>query len=178
MATPAGTGQASMDPRNPLSACSGVGFSLPRWMDTMAGVRQVRRMRMSETQSAFEGWAILEIFGHQKYAGFVRTVYYGTACMFQCDVPPLKERERVTISGCYVDFKAFPDPPIESREWAQPGSTVKQPATEGYSKLFGVGAIYALTPCDEKAALKAVEEIQPRPLMLVSLPEGKALTAG
>jgi len=54
---------------------------------------------------------------------------------------------------------------------------VKEGATLGYSKLFGVGAIYALTPCDEKAALKAVEEIQPRPLMLVSLPQEKALSA-
>jgi len=125
-----------------------------------------------DAQSQFEGWAILEIFGHQKYAGFVRTEYYGTACMFRCDVPPLPERERVTRSGCYVKGGEF------DREYAPAGSTVKEFATPGYSKLFGVGAIYSMTPCDEAAARRAVEELQPRPLMLVSLPAEKAIAAG
>jgi hypothetical protein len=123
-------------------------------------------------QSSFAGWAILEIFGHQKYAGFVETEYYGTACMFRCDVPPLPERERVTRSGCYVKGGEF------DREYAPAGSTVKESATPGYTKLFGVGAIYSMTPCDEAAALRAVEELQPRALMLVSLPAEKALGAG
>ncbi len=127
---------------------------------------------MSEQQANFEGWAILEIFGHQRYAGFVRTEYYGSACMFRLDVPPLTERERVTKGGCYVAIDE------DTRRWVPPGSTIKQPATEGYSKLFGVGAIYAMTPCDERAALAAVEEIQPRSLMLVSLPPEKVLAAG
>jgi hypothetical protein len=121
--------------------------------------------------STYEGWAILEIFGHQKYAGFVKTEYYGTACMFRCDVPPLKEREQVTKSGTYVETEN------DSSTWVPPGSTVKKAATIGYSKLFGVGAIYSMTPCDEAAALRAVEELQPRSLMLVSLPVGKALAA-
>lgn len=121
---------------------------------------------MTEAQSNFEGWAILEIFGHQRFAGFVKTEYYGTACMFRLDVPPLEERTRTTKRAGSVDG-----------QWTPAGTVVKEGATLGYSKLFGVGAIYALTPCDEKAALKAVEEIQPRPLMLVSLPQEKALSA-
>jgi len=132
---------------------------------------------MTESQQNFEGWGVLEIFGHQRYAGFVRTVYYGTACMFQCNIPPLPEREQITREGCYVTEREEANGD-RLRRWVPPGSTIKAAATEGYSKLFGVGAIYALTPCDEKAALKAVEEIQPRPLMLVSLPQEKALTAG
>jgi hypothetical protein len=127
---------------------------------------------MNESQqSRFEGFAILEIFGHQKYAGFVKTEYYGTACMFRCDIPPLPERESVTKGGCYVEGPNF------KNQFAPPGSTVKQPATEAYSKLFGVGAIYSMTPCDEKACLAAVAELQPRPLMLVKLPKGKVLAA-
>lgn len=124
--------------------------------------------------TTFEGWAILEIFGHQKYAGYVKTEYYGTACMFRCDVPPLPERERVTRSGCRVQVGDDPN----AHEWVPPGSTVKEPVTQGYSKLFGVGSIYSMTPCDEKACLAAVAELQPRALMLVRLPEnGKAITA-
>ncbi len=124
-----------------------------------------------DEQTNFEGWAILEIFGHQTFAGYVKTEYFGTACMFRLDVPPLPERQRVTKSGLYAQTET------DSRAWCPPGSTVKQPATEGYSKSFGVGAIYSMTHCTQEAALKAVEEIQPRPLMLVSLPPEKSLTA-
>jgi hypothetical protein len=127
-------------------------------------------------QSSFAGWAILEIFGHQKYAGFVETEYYGTACMFRCDVPALPERERVTRSGCYVRREL--GELVDQNFYAPPGSTVKEPATIAYTKCFGVGALFSMTPCDEAAARRAVEELQPRALMLVSLPAEKAIAAG
>jgi hypothetical protein len=128
---------------------------------------------MSEQQSEYAGWAILEIFGHQKYAGYVTTQTFGMAVLFRCDVPPLPERERVTRSGCYVS-----DDKVDAAFYAPAGSTVKESATPGYSKFFGVGALFSMTPCDEAAALRAVEELQPRALMLVSLPAEKALGAG
>lgn len=121
-----------------------------------------------ETASNFTScWAILEIFGHQKYAGFVSVQTFGTASMFRLDVPALKERDRVSKHAEYVN-----------RAYCPPGTTIHEGATEGYTKLFGVGAIYCLTPCTEEAALRAVEEIQPRPLMLISLPPDKAIAAG
>jgi hypothetical protein len=127
---------------------------------------------MSDTpQSHFEGWAILEIFGHAKYAGFVTTAYFGTACMFRCDVPPLPERESVTRGGCYVTEAE------NLQRWAPPGSKVKEVATIGYTKYFGVGSVFSMSPCDQEAALVAVAEIQPRSIMLISLPKGKALGA-
>jgi hypothetical protein len=125
---------------------------------------------MSEQQAAFEGWAILEIFGHQTFAGYVKTEYYGGDAMFRLDVPPLPEREHVTRSGCYVE-NGSPD----LRRWVNAGATIKAVATEGYTKLFGVKALYSMTPCTQEAALKAVESIQPRALMLVSLPPEKAI---
>jgi hypothetical protein len=130
---------------------------------------------MTDQQSSFEGFAILEIFGHQKYAGYVKTEYFGSECMLRLDIPPLQERERVTKGGCYV-LEHRDGQGNELRSWVPPGSTVKEIATDGYSKMFGVKAIYSMTPCDEKACLAAVAELQPRPLMLVKLPEGKALT--
>lgn len=122
---------------------------------------------MSEQEQAkFEGWAILEIFGHQRYAGYVTTQVFGTASMFRLDVPALEERDRVTKRAGYCGDTYYPA-----------GATVKEGATLPYSKLFGVGAIYAMTPCTKEACLSAVEEIQPRPLMPVSLPPEKALAA-
>jgi hypothetical protein len=115
---------------------------------------------MTEQQQAnFEGWAILEIFGHQRYAGYVCTQAFGTAVMFRLDVPALEARERTTKRPAYVDAG-----------YAPAGSVIKEGPVQGYTKLFGVAAIYAMTPCSKEAALKAVEEIQPRPLMEVQIP--------
>lgn len=116
----------------------------------------------------FEGWAILEIFGHQRYAGYVTTQAFGTASMFRLDVPALQARERTTKRPGYVDGT-----------YAPAGSLVKEGPVQGYTKLFGVAAIYAMTPCTKEAALKAIEEIQPRPLMEVQVPteEAKAIAA-
>jgi hypothetical protein len=129
-------------------------------------LKKEERTEMNEQQAAFEGWAILEIFGHQTFAGFVKTVYFGPAAMFQLEVPALEERTRVTTRAGSVDGK-----------WTAAGATVKEAASPGYTKLFGVGALYSMTPCTQEAALKAVENLQPRSLMLVSLPIEKALAA-
>lgn len=120
---------------------------------------------MTEEQAKFDGWAIVEIFGHQRYAGYVTTQAFGQAVMFRVDVPPLDERERLTKGYEYVDGKSVP-----------PGSTVKEGAVQGYTKLFGVGAIYGLTPCTQEAAVKAVSAMQSRPLQVVKLSEERALS--
>jgi hypothetical protein len=121
----------------------------------------------AETEQAkFEGWAVLEIFGHQRYAGYVTTEAFGQAVLFRVDVPPLTERERVCKSWEYINDKNVP-----------PGSTVKESAVQGYTKYFGTGAIYAMTPCTQEAAEKAVESIQPRKRSIVSLAPDAALPA-
>lgn len=115
-------------------------------------------------QSRFDGWAIVDVLGHQRYVGYVTTEAYGQAVLFRIDVPALEERERVTKRPGYVGDRYLPA-----------GSTVKEGAVDGYTKLIGAGSIYAITPCTKEAALKAVEDAQPRPLMSVALPPEKAL---
>lgn len=117
-----------------------------------------------EQTTKFEGWAVVEVFGHQRYAGFVTTQAFGQAVMFRVDVPPLEERERVTKSYEYIDGQNVP-----------PGSTVKESAVQGYTKLFGVGAIYGITPCTQEAAVKAVAAMQSRKMQLVALAPDRAL---
>lgn len=34
----------------------------------------------------------------------------------------------------------------------------------GFTKFYGAGAIYAISPCDEEAAMEAVARIQPKPI--------------
>jgi len=75
------------------------------------------------------------------------------------DVPPLAERERVTKHYGYDDAGTS----------VPPGSTVKEAAVQGYTKYFGPGAIYAMTPCTQEAAEEAVAGMQPRKVSVVSL---------
>jgi hypothetical protein len=122
---------------------------------------------LSEIQQArFDGWAIVDVLGHQRYVGYVTTEAYGGAVLFRIDVPELQERERTLKSGEYIGGR-----------YVNAGGTVKEGAVQGYSKLIGAGSIYAITPCTKEAALKAVEDVQARPLMSVALPPERALTA-
>lgn len=115
---------------------------------------------MSETQQAkFDGWAIVDLMGHQRYVGYVTTEAYGQAVLFRIDVPALDARERVTVRPGYVGDKYCPA-----------GTTVHEGPVDGYTKLVGSGSIYTITPCTKEAALAAVEEAQRRPLMKVTLP--------
>jgi hypothetical protein len=115
---------------------------------------------------ALDGWYILEIFGHQRFAGYLTVQNIGLAAMVRLDVPPLAERERVSKRPGYVGDQYCPA-----------GTAIKEGSVQGYTKLFGVGAIYAMTPCTKEACLAAVEEIQPRPMTPISIPETKAIAA-
>jgi hypothetical protein len=123
---------------------------------------------MSEIQQAkFDGWAIVEVMGHQTFVGYVTTEAYGQAVLFRIDVPQLDERERVTKAPGYVDDRYVPA-----------GTTVKEGAVQGFTKLVGSGSIYCITPCSKDAALAALERSQRRPLMHVALPEAAQLAPG
>lgn len=122
---------------------------------------------MDAQQAKFDGWAIVDVLGHQRYVGYVTTEAYGQAVLFRIDVPALEERERVTKRPGYSDERYLPA-----------GTTVTEGAVAGYTKLIGAGSIYAMTPCTKEAALEAVEQLQERPLMRVQLPPDRALESG
>lgn len=51
---------------------------------------------MSESQTEIEGWAIVELFGHQKIAGYVTTAIIGTNGMLRVDVPEVGDAPAYT----------------------------------------------------------------------------------
>lgn len=120
---------------------------------------------MEAKQAAFEGWAVVEIYGHQKEVGFVTTEYYGMACMFRVDVPALPEREFILKRPEYTNLGS------DEYRVSPVGSKVKRAAIPGRSRLVGVGAIFSLTPCTEATAIEALESLIPRTLMLLELPK-------
>lgn len=126
---------------------------------------------MDDPQNSFSGWALLELFGHQKEVGHVETVYFGDKALFRVDVPELPEREHILTSPQYAET----DPGV--RSWCPAGSKVKRKAVPARSRFISPGALYAMNPCTEEAARQAMESLVSRPLILVEAPAGKTLLA-
>ena len=68
---------------------------------------------MPEEQAKFEGWAIVEVMGHQKYAGFVTTEAYGGAGSIYCITPCTEEVARkATEEGTIRKHNLLSVPPL------------------------------------------------------------------
>jgi hypothetical protein len=125
---------------------------------------------MELQQSNFEGWAVVELFGHQREVGFVTTQVFGAAVLFRIDTPELPEREYTLERPEQVKHEGI-------YRWATIGSKVKREGVPAKTKLVGPSAIYAMTPCTEQTARMAIERsIQP-PLILLELAEQPLLQA-
>jgi len=96
---------------------------------------------MTEQNQSVEQWAIVEIFGHQRYAGRVSEQTIGGCSFVRVDIPELPER----IANDY-------------------GQARRQPPVAGFTKLFGQGAIYSMTFVDEAIAKATAAQIRSMPI--------------
>jgi hypothetical protein len=119
-----------------------------------------------QQQAQFNGWARVEVMGHQTHIGYVRTEAYGQAVMFRVDTPELPEREFILEQPAYV-----------GGYWTAAGAKVRRLSAPGCSVLVGAGSIYRIMPCSEAVALRAIENTQCAELEVIELPPEKALAA-
>lgn len=126
-------------------------------------------------QAQFNGWARVEVMGHQQHIGYVRTEVYGGAVLFRIDTPELSDREYVLAEPAYVSFTEGDG--AKKSKWCPAGSTVQRVACPGVSVLVGAGSIYRICPCTEDAALKAIDATERAELKLIALPNVAALPA-
>ena len=103
---------------------------------------------MSEVETKkFESWGIVEVMGHNTYAGFITEQAIGGSSLIRVDVPEIAAR------GPYS-------------------------ARQGFTKLIGVGSVYAITPCTEEAARAAADRLRSSPVTVVQLtPPSRQLAA-
>lgn len=94
-------------------------------------------------------WAVVEIFGHQRYAGQVSEQPIAGDKLVRVDVPAIPESRQQAMSRWHPhNGSAAP----RGQVWRY----IKViPAVSGYAKLFGVKALYALTPTAE-ASVRAM----------------------
>lgn len=117
---------------------------------------------MEIQQSNFEGWAVVELFGHQGEVGFVTTQVFGSAVLFRIDTPELPEREYTLERPEQILYEGM-------YRWAGIGSKVKRTGVPAKTKLVGPSAIYAMTPCTEQTARVAIERMIAPPLIILEL---------
>lgn len=103
---------------------------------------------MTAEATTFESWAMVEIMGHQQFAGYVTTQVVGGASLIRVDVPAIE----VTRYG-------------------------EKKKIEPFTKMFGAASIYCITPCDEATARRAAQSYQSIPFATYVAPTFAALPA-
>lgn len=107
---------------------------------------------MSE-ENKFESWAVVELFGHQRIAGRVSEATIGGCAFLRVDVPEQPAKPKV-------------------HNWDS-----AEPAIPAYTRYFGNGAIYAMTPCSEEIATRSAASIRVTPPIPFSINSRPALAA-
>lgn len=117
---------------------------------------------MEQPSASFQGWALVELMGHQREAGYVTTQYFGDKAMFQIDVPERPaQQETLTAPKWGPDDTLLPA-----------GSVVEKPAVDGRTRLVNPSAVYAINPATEEAVLAALTASEPRRIKVISVPAG------
>jgi hypothetical protein len=119
---------------------------------------------MEEKQSNFEGWAVIELFGHSREVGFVSTEHFGPGVLFRVEVPALPEREVTLMHPQWINDQL-----------CDAGTKIIKGVIEGRTRFIGPGAIYAMNPCSKDAAFAAIESMAPRETKIVELVKRKEL---
>jgi hypothetical protein len=97
---------------------------------------------MSVDQTAkFDGWASVEIMGHQRELGLVSTEYYGNQAMFRIDSPEIDQREVTLLDGAYD---------TTSHQYLNRGSRVLKSHIPPKIRIVGSSAIFAINPMSEE----------------------------
>lgn len=93
---------------------------------------------MSETDTKFEQWAIVEVMGHRRFAGLVSEQTVGGSSFVRVDVPEVRSSQGEV--------------------------------TPAFTKLFGSGSIYCISPISEAMARGLAAQWGERPVSVYDLP--------
>lgn len=102
-----------------------------------------------EKRDTFEGWAILELMGHRRLAGYVSEQQLAGGAFVRVDVP--------------------------GRLHTEP--TGDQEERDAATQFYSPAAVYCITPCAERLAREIAESARPRPVNEWDLPRRRELEA-
>lgn len=115
---------------------------------------------MENQQSKFEGYAIVEIMGHQKMAGYVTTEAFGNVVMFKIHQESAPPEEKILDSSRYL-----------GGEWHPAGTKLRATRQEAVSYI-GAGSVYRMTPCTREDVFRSqptIFEVLERPAAIAQI---------
>jgi hypothetical protein len=114
---------------------------------------------LSDTETPFESWAIVELMGHRRLGGYVRAVELAGAAMLRIDVPELAE-PRCTCWSHAPESGNQEDHQAGCMLFAPSGA----PPSDIYAtQFYSASALYCLTPTTEQAARAIATRTRPTP---------------
>lgn len=134
---------------------------------------------MSErTGENFEGWAILELMGHRRLAGYLREQQVGGAAFVRIDVPNGCSGVSATWCPEHGDCKC-PAPEVEREDPACPLHNLQSTHGEGWAatQMYAPAAVYCITPTTEAIARKVAASARPAPVTEWELKPERTLPA-
>ena len=123
---------------------------------------------MSEKLLADDTFAVVEVMGHNTFAGKVSEHVIGGSAFIRVDVPEIPERRWKEKRSVWNSAKDG----YEVKEIEE--STPVMPA---FTKLIGASSIYAITPCSEEVAKRVAEQKRVVPVTVLDLPNGSSAAA-
>ncbi len=111
-------------------------------------------MESQEQQVKFEQWCIVELYGRNRIVGLVSEKTIGGMAFIRVDVPEV----------------------VRDAERYENGERLKyQETIPAFTKFFGQGAIYAMTPVSEEIGRAMAKQRADRPISAFELPKLKEL---
>ena len=119
---------------------------------------------MQESKESFRQWCVVELFGHQKIAGLVSEFQIAGGSLVRVDVPAL---EAVPPTTMQQDGDGY------ITRYAQ----AEKPAMPAFTKMYGLGAIYGISPCSEETARAMAAQIRVTPIDVFSVSDWMQMVA-
>jgi len=101
---------------------------------------------MEAKQPEMKFWAVVELMGHQKMAGYVTEVPCGGDSFLRVDVPEVNYTPSSWESGAG-----------------------QQQTIAGFTRLISPKAVYAINPCTEEIARAAAAQMRSKPIELYAI---------
>jgi hypothetical protein len=112
-----------------------------RILVAMVGVILKENIMTEKEQGSLDGHYIIELFGHQKIAGYVKTVSLGGDCLLRVGVPEIKyQRGRIACK-----------PPVEE-------------TIPAFTKFYNPKAVYSMSPVSAELCEKAMQSFRAEPI--------------
>lgn len=118
-------------------------------------------MSQEQQLATFEGYAIVEIMGHQRVAGYVTTQYFGSTAVFRVVQQEQPPEEIVLESDQWIDGE---------RIYAGSKVRFSRPRAETF---VASASLYRMTPCSEDQANRD----QPKVVEVVERAKRKVIAA-